>query len=110
METAGAVRLPVPLGPRLDRPAVRLGFGQHHLDILPLVPRPGHPSIVAGGYDSIGELLAGTGLSGAIDAALVLLAADGDEVVTLDRDESSASRLVRPPRRAAPSLRGGPTS
>ena len=34
-----------------------------------------------------GELLAATGLSDVIDAALVLLAADGDDIVTLDRDD-----------------------
>jgi predicted nucleic acid-binding protein len=34
-----------------------------------------------------GELLRTTGLSDVIDAALVLLSNDGDEIVTLDRDD-----------------------
>lgn len=34
-----------------------------------------------------GELLASTGLSDVIDAALALLSTDGDEIVTLDRDD-----------------------
>lgn len=34
-----------------------------------------------------GELLGATGLSDVIDAALVLLSTDGDEIVTLDRDD-----------------------
>jgi hypothetical protein len=34
-----------------------------------------------------GELLALTGLSDVIDAAVVLLSADGDEIVTADRDD-----------------------
>lgn len=36
---------------------------------------------------SAGELLAATGTSDVIDAALALLASDGDEIVTLDRDD-----------------------
>ena len=36
---------------------------------------------------SAGELLAATGTSDLIDAALVLLAVDGDEIVTLDRED-----------------------
>lgn len=34
-----------------------------------------------------GELLGATGLSDVIDAALTLLSTDGDEIVTLDRDD-----------------------
>lgn len=34
-----------------------------------------------------GELLAATGLSDVIDAGVVLLSDDGDEIVTLDRDD-----------------------
>ena len=34
-----------------------------------------------------GELLGSTGMSDVVDAALVLLAGDGDEIVTLDRDD-----------------------
>jgi hypothetical protein len=34
-----------------------------------------------------GELLAATSLSDVIDAAVALLATDGDEIVTLDRDD-----------------------
>lgn len=34
---------------------------------------------------STGELLAATGMSDVIDAAVALLASDGDEIVTLDR-------------------------
>jgi hypothetical protein len=36
---------------------------------------------------SAGELLAATGLSDVVDASLVLLAADGDEIVTADRED-----------------------
>jgi hypothetical protein len=34
-----------------------------------------------------GELLAATGMSDIVDAALALLAVDGDEIVTVDRDD-----------------------
>lgn len=34
-----------------------------------------------------GELLGATGLSDVIDAAVVLLSTDGDEIVTVDRDD-----------------------
>lgn len=34
-----------------------------------------------------GELLGATGLSDVIDAAVVLLSTDGDEIVTMDRDD-----------------------
>ena len=34
-----------------------------------------------------GELLAATGLADVIDAGVALLASDGDEIVTLDRDD-----------------------
>jgi len=51
-----------------------------------------------------GELLGTTRMSDVVDAALVVLAADGDEIVTLDRDDletlaASAGRhveLIRP--------------
>jgi len=51
-----------------------------------------------------GELLGSTRMSDVVDAALVVLAADGDEIVTLDRDDfetlaASAGRhveLIRP--------------
>ena len=51
-----------------------------------------------------GELLAATRLSDVVDAALVVLAMDGDDIVTLDRDDfdvlaSAAGRhveLIRP--------------
>ncbi len=36
---------------------------------------------------SAGELLAATGMSDVVDAALALLAVDGDEIVTLDRND-----------------------
>lgn len=36
---------------------------------------------------SAGELLAATGMSDVIDAAVALLALDGDEIVTLDRED-----------------------
>lgn len=36
---------------------------------------------------SAGELLAATGTSDVTDAALALLASDGDEIVTLDRED-----------------------
>jgi hypothetical protein len=37
-----------------------------------------------------GELMGATRTSDVVDAALVLLAADGDEIVTLDRDDFTA--------------------
>lgn len=37
-----------------------------------------------------GELLAVTGMSDVVDAAVALLAMDGDEIVTLDRDDVQA--------------------
>lgn len=51
-----------------------------------------------------GELLAATGLSDVVNAAVALLALDGDEIVTLDRDDigtlvAAAGRhveLIRP--------------
>lgn len=51
-----------------------------------------------------GELLGATGLSDVIDAAVVLLSTDGDEIITLDRDDfehlvAASSRhveLIRP--------------
>ena len=51
-----------------------------------------------------GELLGATRMSDVVDAALVVLAADGDEIITLDGDDlqrlaSSAGRhveLIRP--------------
>ena len=53
---------------------------------------------------AVGELLGATGLADVIDAAVVLLANDGDDIVTSDRDDfgllASASgrhlELVRP--------------
>ena len=39
---------------------------------------------------SAGELLAATGMSDVIDAALALLAVDGDEIVTFDRNDMEA--------------------
>ena len=36
---------------------------------------------------SAGELLAATGMSDVVDAAVALLALDGDEIVTLDRED-----------------------
>jgi len=42
---------------------------------------------------AVGELLGGTSSSDVIDAAVVLLAADGDDIVTLDRRDFEA--LVR---------------
>lgn len=41
-----------------------------------------------------GELLGAARMSDVVDAALVLLAADGDEIVTLDSDDIAALAVV----------------
>lgn len=61
-------------GPR----QARLAHALQGVDVRPLDRALGRAS---------GELLGTTGLSDVIDAAVVLLAADGDEIVTLDRDD-----------------------
>ena len=61
-------------GPR----QARLAQALQGVDVRPLDRALGRAS---------GELLGTTGLSDVIDAAVVLLAADGDEIVTLDRDD-----------------------
>lgn len=43
---------------------------------------------------SAGELLAATGMSDVVDAALALVAVDGDEIVTLDRDDMALLAAV----------------
>jgi len=58
-------------GPRQARLATALGG----MDVRPVDERLGRAA---------GELLARAGTSDVIDAALVLLAVDGDEIVTLD--------------------------
>jgi hypothetical protein len=58
-------------GPRQSRLATALGG----IDVRPLDDRLGRAA---------GELLARAGTNDVIDAALVLLAADGDEIVTSD--------------------------
>lgn len=60
-------------------------------------PRQAHLASALGGIDvrplderlgrAAGELMGTTASSDVVDAALVLLAADGDEIVTLDRDD-----------------------
>lgn len=64
-------------GPRQARLATALAA----MDVRPLGGHLGR---------SAGELLGATKMSDVIDAALVLLAEDGDEIVTLDRDDLSA--------------------
>jgi hypothetical protein len=61
-------------GPRQARLATAL----KGLDVLPLDERLGRAA---------GELLAGTGTCDVVDAALVLLAEDGDEIVTSDQSD-----------------------
>jgi hypothetical protein len=61
-------------GPRQARLATALAG----IDVKPLDEGLGRAA---------GELLAATGMSDVVDAALALLAMDGDEVVTLDRDD-----------------------
>jgi hypothetical protein len=61
-------------GPRQARLATAL----KGIDVRPLDERLGRAA---------GELLAGTGTCDVVDAALVLLAANGDEVVTSDRGD-----------------------
>jgi hypothetical protein len=78
-------------GPRQARLATALAG----IDVRPLDEHLGRAA---------GELIAATGTSDVVDAALVLLASDGDEIVTLDRDDietlvSATDRhveLVRP--------------
>lgn len=43
---------------------------------------------------SAGELLAATGMSDVVDAALALVAVDGDEIVTLDREDMALLTAV----------------
>jgi hypothetical protein len=60
-------------------------------------PRQARLSVALDGVDvrpldralgrAAGELLGATGLSDVVDAAVVLLSTDGDEIVTLDRDD-----------------------
>ena len=53
-------------------------------------PRSGRDRCASTGRElgrDAGEFLAATGLSDVIDAALVLLSADGDEIVTSDLDD-----------------------
>lgn len=54
---------------------VRLATALQGIDVKPLDDDLGRRA---------GELLAATGLSDVVDAALAMLAADGDEIVTLD--------------------------
>lgn len=61
-------------GPRQARLATALAG----MDVRPLDDQLGRAA---------GELLGSTGMSDVVDAALVLLAGDGDEIVTLDRDD-----------------------
>jgi hypothetical protein len=61
-------------GPR----QARLAQALHGVDVHPLDQALGRAA---------GELLRATATSDVIDAAVVLLAADGDEIVTLDRKE-----------------------
>lgn len=61
-------------GPRQARLAMALAG----IDVRPLNEHLGRAA---------GELIGATGTSDVVDAALVLLAADGDEIVTLDRDD-----------------------
>lgn len=56
----------------------RLAMALTGIDVRPLNEHLGRAA---------GELLGTTGASDVVDAALVLLAADGDEIVTLDRDD-----------------------
>lgn len=78
-------------GPRQARLATAL----KGIDVRPLDERLGRLA---------GELLAGTRLSDVVDAALVVLAMDGDDIITLDRDDldvlATAARrhveLIRP--------------
>ena len=73
----------------------RLATALKGIDVRPLDERLGRLA---------GELLAAARLSDVIDAALVVLALDGDDIVTLDRDDlevlaSAAGRhveLIRP--------------
>ncbi len=61
-------------GPR----QARLSRALRGLDVRPLNESLGRTA---------GELLGATGLSDVIDAAVVLLSMDGDEVITLDRED-----------------------
>ena len=61
-------------GPR----QARLARALQGVDVRPLDRALGRAS---------GELLGATGTSDVIDAAVVLLSADGDEIVTMDRDD-----------------------
>lgn len=78
-------------GPRQARLAAAL----EAIDVRPLDERLGRLA---------GELLAATRLSDVVDAALVVLALDGDDIITLDSDDlgvlaSAAGRhveLIRP--------------
>jgi len=78
-------------GPRQARLATALAG----TDVRPLDERLGRAA---------GELLGSTRMSDVVDAALVVLAADGDEIITLDSDDlerlaASAGRhveLIRP--------------
>lgn len=78
-------------GPRQARLASALAG----MDVKPLDEHCGRAA---------GELLGATRMSDVVDAALVLLAADGDEIITLDSDDiaalaASAGRhveLIRP--------------
>ena len=78
-------------GPRQARLAAALKA----IDVRPLDERLGRLA---------GELLAATRLSDVVDAALVVLALDGDDIITLDSDDlgvlaSAAGRhveLIRP--------------
>ena len=56
----------------------RLATALKGIDVRPLDERLGRAA---------GELLAGTGTCDVVDAALVLLAANGDEIVTSDRGD-----------------------
>lgn len=62
----------------------RLAHALENIDVRPLNERLGRAA---------GELLAATGLSDVIDAAVVLLTNDGDDIVTSDLDDFE--QLVR---------------
>ena len=61
-------------GPR----QARLSQALAGVDVRPLDEPLGHAA---------GELLGATGLSDVVDATVVLLSTDGDDIVTLDRDD-----------------------
>ena len=63
---------------RGGRRQARLARALDGIDVRPLDEPLGHAA---------GELLGATGLSDVIDAAVALLSMDGDEIVTLDRDD-----------------------